>query len=512
MSGPKCIDISPDPRVVERQESLRQCASLCTILRQRQSRLDELFHRLHQLGDPRASRSPITSEVDGIVARFVADDRGKDAVVWLKKSVHDADSNIAEAEGLIEETIVKLQVRFRSVGYECGTIAAEKERMLIEMAVLYPPDWPEADKNSIVQQLATSLSAIEEPKAPIAGLDSSSIERLVEAEAALSEMRRKFAESRRAAQDEINKVHARLVKMQIGISIVPPQSLAKFLQGSASFVSVGPDSQQEGLRIERVLAQLAALGDLESWGDIGRRVNKVAQEANPASRAIALEGLMLECSRRLKDRRQVADWRRHVDNLISTAAHVRCPSVDVIIGELEALSRSGKIQPMESYEVQLLAAMTTEEARLEREKRRRIVLTALAELGYEAVEGMEVALVDAGRVVVKKIEDNYALEVVLNRDLSLLQTEVVRKAESSVAPSAAADISRQTEWCTEHNYLREHLKRAGYDTNFRLKMQPGAIPLRTLAVETKSLSNARRCAAEKLSTGLEKMLPPESPR
>jgi hypothetical protein len=54
-------------------------------------------------------------------------------------------------------------------------------------------------------------------------------------------------------------------------------------------------------------------------------------------------------------------------------------------------------------------------------------------LGYEVIEGMESAFARAGSILVQKGgQSEYAVEMVTDKELSLLQTAVIRRADNAV--------------------------------------------------------------------------------
>src|SRR5205085_3974954 len=77
-------------------------------------------------------------------------------------------------------------------------------------------------------------------------------------------------------------------------------------------------------------------------------------------------------------------------------------------------------------------------------------------------------------------DSEYAIEMVGNTDLSLVQTSMVRYAESGEASRAQKlrDIEREEEWCQDHSKLRERLAQRGLDARFKLKLPTGAHPVK----------------------------------
>lgn len=94
---------------------------------------------------------------------------------------------------------------------------------------------------------------------------------------------------------------------------------------------------------------------------------------------------------------------------------------------------------------------------------------------------MGTALVEAGKLVIHKPgEADYAVELVANADLSLVQTAMVRYSDSDTLTEQQRlrDHEREAEWCGDHKRIRDQLEQRGYQTSFKMQMPAGTHPVR----------------------------------
>ena len=147
------------------------------------------------------------------------------------------------------------------------------------------------------------------------------------------------------------------------------------------------------------------------------------------------------------------------------------------------LRRAGRPEDLTPWRDRLAAAQQRELARLEHERKRHAILESLTELGYETSEGMETALAQAGKLVIRKPGDtDYAVEVVSDANLSMVQTTMVRytDAPEMTEQQRQRDCEREEEWCADHARLRDRLAKQGLATSFKLKLPSGEHPVKVV--------------------------------
>ena len=181
--------------------------------------------------------------------------------------------------------------------------------------------------------------------------------------------------------------------------------------------------------------------------------------------------------------RAVATWQAAVDALLHEAADYAGTAVDAVVAELREIRRAGRVVPLEPWQKRLADTKQRELARLQREHKRRAILESLTALGYEISEGMDTAMVEAGKLVLRKPDDtDYAIEVVSNADLSLVQTAMVRYSDSDsmTEQQRLRDHEREADWCDDHKRIRDALGKKGYQTSFKMQFPAGAHPVRVV--------------------------------
>jgi hypothetical protein len=209
------------------------------------------------------------------------------------------------------------------------------------------------------------------------------------------------------------------------------------------------------------------------------------------------EALLMECAARLKDRRQFARWREEAQQLIDSAAHLDDAAVGGIVSELRRLLTAGRVADLEALRLRLRAAIETAEARREREQRRRALVESVRSLGYETSEGMETALVQGGRLVLRRPgEEEYAVELVTDPALNQVQTALVRYAETAemTEQQKRRDREREEHWCEDHAQLREAMAARGFESQFKMRLRPGEHPVKVVVDQARSAAARGRAA------------------
>jgi len=141
---------------------------------------------------------------------------------------------------------------------------------------------------------------------------------------------------------------------------------------------------------------------------------------------------------------------------------------------------SGEMAGAEVLLAEVDAWCAAEEKREDAELRRRAVLSALSELGYEVREGMAVAWAHEGRIVVRKPSDtNYGVELLSPGDASVLQARVVAFDHPD---RRKGDRQREKEveegWCSDLGRMQDLMKKAGCEAEIRKATPAGAVRLK----------------------------------
>lgn len=242
------------------------------------------------------------------------------------------------------------------------------------------------------------------------------------------------------------------------------------------------DPQEQ--RLEKCWNLLGELSALEAPAKLQPLIEK-AQRISLApvdQQALLLDSLALELSTHLQNRR-VALAVQH--------------ELELLIGELEVIRSSEAAAWKQHLAAALaqplpldLAHKLVKEARAwieqtiaeeTRHEQRAAVLRALAVTGYEVREGMATALVEQGRLILRKPNESaYGIELSVPAQGSAVQTRVVALGGAPRDPRR--DLEVEETWCGEFAKAREALNEDGFNATLIHAHAAGSIPLKVVAI------------------------------
>ena len=428
------------------------------------------------------------SGATGIRALQEAEERAAIALRELSQGKEALEKSVSAAKERIKEVAAGFQRRIRELAKNVEAVEKRKRELKDAMQQVVPVNWPREERDRLKLELRKVLEST--PAIPhISEVnDTAAVRALQEAEELAAGALRRLSEGAKSMDEEINRTHCRLVGAQLRKHAGPVTLLKDVLpvlsDGPAIPAQPPPLAADE---IDKLLGQLSLLQDHGAWASIAERAAAIWFEGDESQRRLRYEALVIDCSELLNQFRRSIAWKKEVGQMIDSCAHLVGAALDGMRQELEDLRRAGKVVGLAGYQSRLVATIELEEARLAREEKRRAVVESLAALGYEAANGtMETALVEGGKVYMRKAEEaEYAVEFVVDRDLSLLQAALVRFADSP-DPSAQQqlrDKEKEDAWCGDHARLMEEMKRRGLESQFRLKIPSGQQPVRVVARE-----------------------------
>lgn len=503
MSGPKCVVVTPIApalipvailigagalgaiAVAKAAEHYLEQRRLMETFRQQREYLDGLLARMRGLG---IETTALESTVDVIMQRadsLAQSGQVEAAVAMVASQIAGIDNQRRNEEDRFEKRVADLQRRFHALPTRSAEARRNVARLHTFAQSAVPGDWPAAERERVLARAQAAGANVPIPPVLVADLSAAGVAQLEAAEAQLAAAERSLAAAQRALEEDIAATQKRLMGEKLGLGTARPVTLAEFLAKNPPPVAAAAEVEEDHVlsKLDGLLAKMAVLQDTAGWADLMRRLEAVRAEESLARRRSLYEGLVIEASARLKERRAVEQWFAEVDALLADAAPYAGTAVDGVVAELRALRRAGRVAPLEPWRARLAETQQRELARLERERKRRAILDSLSELGYETHEGMETALVQAGKLVVRKPgESDYAVEVVANNDLSLLQTAMVRYSDSEemTEQQRLRDREREEEWCSDHARIREKMAARGLAAKFRMQMPAGSHPVRVV--------------------------------
>jgi len=233
--------------------------------------------------------------------------------------------------------------------------------------------------------------------------------------------------------------------------------------------------------LQRVQAELELLHADVMAAELATFAGRVEAETNEDRRRLMLDGLRLEVSDHLRALRErehrqtrAAEWRNalygfpFVDRTEWESRFARV--ADLTAEEFHAFG--------EEVDRALDAAIKVGAAELAKQA----VLEALLKLGYQLQKGMETALIDEGKVVVKKPgEETYGVEISAPNpnQPGFIKTQVVRtRGQQASTPDALqADKEREEAWCQDSQAMQDSLQARGIETEIKVARPAGSAPV-----------------------------------
>lgn len=504
MSGPKCVVVAPFApalplvpilliaaaatagtiALVNLTSSYIERRKLEARFRRTKDDLAAVSSRLRALGEDTEGLQENLEELSRKADDMMQKGRCDQAIAMLATSVAAIDHRRRLLEARIEARIGELQRRFLELSKRSTQLAAARQHLEIFARTATPPDWPTAERERIAALGNAALDAIIVPAALAADLSEEGTRRMEEAEAQLKSSERALEEAQKNLSAEVNHTQSRLIADKLGISNARTTSLTEWLAARPQTVAP-PSAAERGIlkKLDALLAQIGALQDTAGWAELMRRADAVRAEADAGRRRRLYESLVLESGQRLKHLRSTQAWIAEVDALVEEAEPYAGTAVDAVANALRDLRRAGRPEDLTPWRERLATAQKNVLAKLEHERKRAAILESLAELGYETSEGMETALARAGKLVIRKPGDeDYAVEVVGDASLSMVQTTMVRytDAPEMTEQQRQRDCEREEEWCADHTRLRDRLAKQGLATSFKLKLPSGEHPVKVV--------------------------------
>ncbi|NBV23688.1 MAG: hypothetical protein EBS05_17430 [Proteobacteria bacterium] len=507
MSGPKCVRVLPfapalplvpallvmaaaaaDPTALANLSlSYVERRKLEARFRQFKTELRSANLRLRALGEVSDETESSLAEISERADALMQAGQYGQALALLAAAVAAVDNRLKLLAARIERRIGELQQRFQELARGSFELVASLRQFEMFLGEVMPPDWPESERARITAQFCAVLATVTLPAQLSPDLSESGVRRLAEGEADLQAANRVLEQARLDLSSEVNRTQSRLIADQLGISQVRPLMLTEWLAARPPVVTPPNAAESSMLKqLDALLVQIGALQDTAGWAELMRRAEEIRSEADAARRRRLYESLALESSARLKQLRATQAWLAEVDALIEEAEPYTGTAVDAVANALRDLRRAGRPEELKPWREQLAAAQQSALAKLERERKRAAILESLTELGYEASEGMETALAQAGKLVIRKPGDeNYAIEVVSDAKLSMVQTTMVRYADSPemTEQQRLRDQEREEEWCADHARWREGLAKQGLATSFKLQLTAGSHPVKVVQID-----------------------------
>ena len=404
-----------------------------------------------------------------------------------KKALEQA---LAQVSGEYQQLVSQFQLRLQNIHKQLQALSAMKEKVRLGIASGVSQGWPMAEKERLRKQLDRLLEE-STPELPAQMRTTADLQNLADAEIQVGKLLQSTSQGSEALAKEAENTHYRLLESKFTKHIAAATPLVEALRSVKSMRQPTPQcSVKVHISAEntaRMIGELSLLQTHVSWESIVKRAQAIPIEKDVDLQHLQYDSLLIECGAILQKLRAGKRWAAEVNDLMDIFAHCQGEGALSIRGELNGLLRRGGGEDLAPYRSRVLEAMRAEEVLVECNERRRALLASLSSLGYEPVEGkMETAFVSSGKICVRKPgEDEYAVEIVADAKMALLQTELVRLVDSEGSDTGLQQQLRDKEgeenWCADHARFVEEMKLRGMNSEFRVKIPAGQEAVRTVA-------------------------------
>jgi hypothetical protein len=482
MSGPKAMEIVRTSLAAARRSNQALVDEWLAGYARAESQALSLNEQLCCLEEPRLpAPTPVAALRLELGKHFAPGEDGMSALMLLRGQKLQLENEVIEREVRLRRSIGDLQRRFRELAERREETEGQVKTLRLWAEKALPSSCPAAARETFRVLLSGSSARLRVPGRVECVLSREAIVQLRDAEALTAECSQAAGEVRRRLKDELENLHRGFLRENIG-GTVPAQKLSDYLRDNPlAPVPITGDNKQGTAKLDLLLAEMAMLQDTAGWTGILQKADTIRKESSAERRRGLYESLVLECDSRLRNLREFKSWQTELHQLIDSAAACHSAAIDEVVADLEKMERIGQVRDLSAVSKLLKEAKAATEKQAEREQKRQAILQTLEELGYEVVDGMERGFVSAGKIVMQKPgQSEYAVEVVTNADLSVMQTAMIRYSEGAetTEQQRLRDCEQEEAWCGDHERIRAKLAQQGFATDFRLKIPAGQHPVK----------------------------------
>lgn len=255
----------------------------------------------------------------------------------------------------------------------------------------------------------------------------------------------------------------------------------------------GGDSNGDaaGDKMETAIAALSMAGAAQEAATLAGRYKALLTEPASGARKMKADTLLIEVGRTFERHsgrvRQLAE----LEQTLAEARSALDAAGSSLISEAEdVLSREDAAAAV-TVSKRLADAIDVRRKTEAAAARRRAVLAALAEVGYEAREGMDTAEPSGGNLVFRRATNpEMGVEISGGTASSRLQLRPVRFAAAGTPSDANKDRDIETVWCSDFDSLRDGLRKLNADIAIERATPVGSTPV--MVVHEESTTDGRR--------------------
>ena len=480
------MEIEATPDAWEQRRLLRSCAILRSrferIFKLRRQKLEKLMalrgetSSAHSVG-PEQVLGRLESLLDRNDTLEEAEDYIKGQVEWIEREVISVESELQGAFGAAHSEIA----RYRE---SRNRIEALVNGKLVELHALGSDLLSEEERNTLENRFREGLKSLGWPQDPIEENDFTGWKEKSERADALSKLEGELARLWSELADGVARDDSNVAEPGLELGKAKAESIESFLKEHPVERVKRESAHDWEKQIGELFSNIAARGGESVLDELMHEADKIGREDDSTRARMLYENLVMEASAKLRDLKALRKFEERLGELCDSMEHLRGRrSVEELVNEIETLTQLKRPTSLEELEVRIQETIEKEEAAQERERKRYAILESILALGYEPREGLKTGLVEGGKLIVRKAdEEEYGVEIVLNDDLSKIQTAMVRFAESAemTRQQRLRDVERETEWCEDHADFLGNLEERGFEPSFLMKLEPGAHPVKVV--------------------------------
>jgi len=239
------------------------------------------------------------------------------------------------------------------------------------------------------------------------------------------------------------------------------------------------------LKIDMFLAELETEWGKEIIVPYIERLQVLRTQNDSGRQSVLLDSFLIDLSNdvsKLREYKKQLEALEELAALIKTLDQELATQLENQLKHLTVTSNSDMITKMHAQYEKKWMALKVE---VQNNSRRKVVLDGLKSLGYNVNEGMETALVENGKMVVRKgATDNYGVELIGLKEKGRFQVRAVAFEGAEQQRTADQDIAAEQSWCDDFHTLQDEIAEAGGEHKIQKSWRVGEMPLRVVARKT----------------------------
>ncbi len=233
-------------------------------------------------------------------------------------------------------------------------------------------------------------------------------------------------------------------------------------------------------RLDHLIAEMETLFPGTENDRFAERASTIAKVPSNHQKALLTDSLILDLASECKARREQLAVNQILMELKAELADDAAHDLSALRLEIDkAITNPPSLQSVERLAGNIRDQQRQELSKQFSANKRKAILNAFAELGYEIRDGMETFWTKNGKLVVTKLETpTIGVELGAGDSLDRLQMRAVAVTSKDQKRDQSNDVYVETAWCGEIDKLKKSLKDLGHDFIIEQAQPIGKIPLK----------------------------------